>query len=100
MFADCLINLKIASQKAKTSKYGKIAEEIEKLYTSAVNSLNELDNKISPSFKLCTQDFESESYISFNADDIKNINLAFSMLNCFLNSCNKIEEIAGILTNI
>jgi hypothetical protein len=53
VFADCLSNLKMASIKAKTSKYEKIAEEIVKLYTTSVNSLNELDNKISPSFKPC-----------------------------------------------
>ena len=100
-FANSLNNLSIAKNKANKYKFVNQAEEIEKLYASAVNKLNGLENKILSFFNPCEQDFESDHYIPFNAEDIKNINLAFSMLNCYFNSCKQIStQIEDILKNI
>jgi hypothetical protein len=50
-----------------------------------------------PYFSLCRQDFESDSHTSFNAQNVKNINLALSLVENFFNSCNQInKEMAAV----
>jgi hypothetical protein len=86
-YASSLINLYLARDKAKKSNNDKIAEELEKMIVSTVNKLNDLDKIIKPHFNLCVQDIENETYMPFNAEHIKNINLAFLILSNYYNSC-------------
>lgn len=98
-FANVLLSLYTAKNKAKDSKYDKIAKEIDQLIVSAVNKLNDLEKIIQPQFKICEQDLEIENTTPFNAEHIKNINLAFSLINSYLSSCKQISNEIGDMLN-